>query len=377
MDQAGGHIEAVVIGAGVIGLAVARALALVGRDVILLEENFAIGEETSARNNEVIHAGFLYPEGSLKARLCRPGREMLYEYAAERGIGHKRLPKLMPVFDGRDVTLLEHFLALGRSADVDDLSILEAQEVHALEPELKCHAALLSPSTGIVDSHALMLALQGDAEDNGATIAFGTRVTGGDLGGRSIVIAAEGEGRSTRVSCDILVNAAGLGAERIARSLGSYPINRIPKICFAKGEFYSYSGRTPFSHLIVPPPACMALGGSLTIDMGGQVKFGPDLSFVNAKDYSVAPDAAEKFATAVRQYWPGLDISRLSPGYAGIRPRVTGPEEPPGDWQIEGPADHGIPGLVHLFGMDTPGLTSCLAIANHVLEKLSVGLGSQ
>lgn len=366
------HIEAIVIGAGVIGLAIARALALAGLDVIIIEENSAIGEEASARNNEVIHAGFLYPEGSLKSRLCRPGRDMLYAFAAERGIGHRKFPKLMPAIMPTDIDLLEMFIKLGRAAGVDNLEILSASDVRKLEPEIRCHSALLSPSTGIVDSHALMLALQGDAESRGAMIAFGTKVVGGELRDRTIVVITEGLSGKMQLSCNILVNASGLGAEGIARALNGYPTERIPKVYFAKGEFYSYAGRTNFSHIIVPPPACMAMGGSLTIDMGGQTKFGPDLSFVDKKDYSVDPNAQLKFANAVRSFWPGIDVSKLSPGYAGIRPRVTGPGQPPGDWLIEGPEEHGIAGVVQLFGIDTPGLTSCLAVAHHVLAKLSI-----
>jgi L-2-hydroxyglutarate oxidase LhgO len=366
------HIEAVVIGAGVIGLATARALALAGREVIILEENLAIGEETSARNNEVIHAGFLYPPDSLKARLCKPGRDMLYTYAAGRGIGHRKFPKLMPAITADDIPLLETYLEQGHAAGVDDLQMLSATEVAKLEPGLRCNAALLSSSTGIVDSHGLMLALQGDAEDRGAAIAFGTQVVGGEIVQGRILVEAKSQAGTTRLSCDVLVNAAGLGAEKIARSLAGFPAGRVPKVYFAKGEFYSLSGKPPFSHLVVPPPALLAQGGSLTIDMGGQGKFGPDLSFVERRDYAVAPDAAEKFADAARTYWTNADASRLLPGYAGIRPRVTGPGLPPGDWMIEGPADHGVAGLVHLFGMDTPGLTSCLAIAGHVLEKLDI-----
>lgn len=362
--------QCVVIGAGVVGLAIARALALKGLEVVVLEANLRIGEETSARNNEVIHAGFLYPAGTLKSRLCRPGRDLLYAYCADRGVPHRRTAKLMPAIADEEIGQLHALVELGRHAGVHDLTVLDPSEVGRLEPELDCRGALLSPSSGIIDSHALMLALQADAEEHDCLVSLGSHVESGRITGDGFALAVRSGADVDCIACDILVNAAGLGAEKIARSIEGYPIELVPKIYFAKGEFYAASGIPPVRHLIVPLGATLAQGGALTLDLGGQFKFGPDLSFVGMRDYAVASGAAGKFAAAARRYWPQACADRLSPGYAGIRPRTTGPGEPPGDWQIDGPADHGIPGLVHLFGIDTPGLTSCLLLADHVCTEL-------
>lgn len=367
------RVECAVIGAGVVGLAVARALALSGREVVVLEANLRIGEETSARNNEVIHSGFLYPAGSLKARLCRPGRDLLYAYCADHGISHRRTGKLIPAVSEEEIDQLHHLVNQGLTVGVGDLGILDASDVARLEPAIECHAALLSPSSGIVDSHALMLALQGDAEEHGCVVSVGSRVVNGCITGDGFKLSMKCDGQSTNIECSTLVNAAGLGAERIARHLEGYPAESVPRIHFAKGEFYTCSGAPPVRHLIVPLGATLAEGGALTLDLGGQFKLGPDLSFVDTRDYSVAPDAAAKFAAAARRYWPKASLERLAPGYAGIRPRTTGPGEPLGDWRIDGPAEHGIPGLVHLLGIESPGLTSCLSLAEYVCDKLRSG----
>lgn len=365
--------ECVVIGAGVVGLAVARALALTGREVIVLEANRRIGEETSARNNEVIHAGFLYPAGTLKAMLCRPGRDMLYEYCASRGIPHRRLPKLMPAIAESEVAALHKLVEQGRAAGVDDLAVLDTPEATALEPAMRCHGMLISPSTGIVDSHMLMLALQGDLETHGGVVALGSAVVAGRIGDGGCELQVVADGARTQVACDVLINAAGLGAETIARQLEGYPQTLVPKVHFAKGEFQSCSGRVPFRHLVVPLGDTLAQGGALTLDLAGATKFGPDLSFVETRDYAMAANKSETFATAVRRYWPEMAADRLSAGYAGIRPRITGPGEPPGDWQIDGPERHGVAGLVHMFGVDTPGLTACLSLADHVIHQIGAG----
>lgn len=362
--------ECVVIGAGVVGLAVARELAMAGREVVVLEANRRIGEETSARNNEVIHAGFLYPPGSLKALLCRTGRDLLVAYCCERGVGHRHTGKLMPAVAEEEIAQLGSYVRHGRAVGVDDLAVLDRAEVQALEPAIACHAALLSPSSGIVDSHALMVSLQADAEAAGCTVSLGSRVDGGRVTDTGFEIVVGSDGQSSVIGCDTLINAAGLGAERFARELKGYPADLIPPIYFAKGEFYACSGSPPVRHLIVPLGATLAQGGALTLDLGGQFKFGPNLTFVEARNYTVAPDAAETFAAAARRYWPQASAERMTPGYAGIRPRTTGPGEPPGDWRVDGPQEHGIPGLVHLFGIDTPGLTSCLSLAQYVSGKL-------
>lgn len=370
MESAIDRVECVVIGAGVVGLAIARALALKGLEVVVLEANLRIGEETSARSNEVIHAGFLYPAGSLKARLCRPGRDLLYAYCADHGVPHKRTAKLMPAVVDDEIEQLHALVEQGRAAGVLDLAVLAQSEVAVLEPALDCRAALLSPSSGIVDSHALMLALQADAEELDCVVSVGSRVVSGRITGGGFALSVQSGGEVSSIECGTLVNAAGLGAEQIARNLEDYPPALVPKIYFAKGEFYAASGAPPVRHLIVPLGATLAQGGALTLDLGGQFKLGPDLSFVEMRDYAVAADAADKFAAAANRYWPQACADRLAPGYAGIRPRTTGPGEPPGDWRIDGPAEHGIPGLVHLFGIDTPGLTSCLSLADHVCTKL-------
>jgi len=357
-----------VVGAGVIGLAVARALARRGREVIMVEAADSIGSETSSRNNEVIHAGFLYPKDTLKARLCRPGRDMLYRYCAERGIPHRRVGKLVIATNDEETRQLDRIAATLRDHDVTDVMRVDGSYVRQIEPELSCAAALFSPSTGIVDTHALMLSLLGDAEEAGATIVYQTRVVAASVdGGKIVVDTVGGSDNRFRLSCRTLVNAAGLGARDIALMLPG-AAQDVPRIHLAKGNFFAFGGRAPFSRVIAPLGATLELGGAFTIDMGGRGKFGPDVEWVDNVDYRVDPCRATRFAAAIRRYYPALMDDALRPDYCGIRPRpdraaVT-------DWLVLGPRDRGVPGAHHLLGFDTPGLTACLAIADHVAEQV-------
>ncbi|WP_029008599.1 NAD(P)/FAD-dependent oxidoreductase [Azospirillum halopraeferens] len=366
------RVECVVVGAGVVGLAVARRLALAGREVVVLEAAEAIGTGTSSRNSEVIHAGIYYPSGSLKARLCVAGRDALYGFCAERGIAHRRLGKLIVATDGSQVAKLEAIRRQAAANGVEDLRLLDAAAVRALEPELHAVAALLSPSTGIIDSHGLMLALQGDAEDRGAMIAFHSPLTGGRVTDDGIELAVGGA-EPTRIACTVLVNAAGLGAWDVARGLEGFPAAAVPPRRLAKGNYYAPErGRAPFRHLVYPVPEDGGLGVHLTLDLAGQARFGPDVEWLDgtAHDHTVDPGRAGRFYDSIRRYWPGLPDGCLVPAYCGIRPKLSGPGEPAADFLIQGPADHGIGGLVNLFGIESPGLTACLAIADAVAARL-------
>jgi L-2-hydroxyglutarate oxidase LhgO len=360
--------ECVVIGAGVVGLAVARALALAGREVIVLEAAGEIGSETSSRNSEVIHAGLYYPPGSLKARLSRRGRDLLYAYLGERGIDHMGCGKLVVATSPDEVPFLQAIEARARANRVDDLRWLTADEARALEPEVACIAALLSPSTGIFNSHAYMLSLQGDAEAAGAAFAFVAPVVGGTVGEDAIHLDVGGSS-PTCVACRIVVNAAGLGAQRIATAIG-LPSEQVPPLYYAKGSYFSYFGRPPFQRLVYPVPDEASVGLHYTRDLAGQARFGPDVEWVEAINYDVDGERARRFYAAIRRFWPGLPESALQPGYAGIRPKLQRPGTPPLDFAIHGPETHGIPGLINLFGIESPGLTASLALAEEVLARL-------
>ena len=362
------HVDALVIGAGVVGLAVARALALNGREVMVLEREAAIGTGTSSRNSEVIHAGIYYPTGSLKAQLCVQGRQALYTYCTERGVPHQRCGKLIVANTPTQLAALPAIQTKAIANGVGDLVSLNRDEARSLEPELECLGAILSPSTGIVDSHALMLALQGDLENNGGLVACHSGV-------RELAVTPHGiEVESldgTRLLARTVVNAAGLHACDIARKTRGLDVRSLPKAWYAKGSYFTLAGRSPFSHLIYPAPEPDAhlagLGVHLTLDLGGQAKFGPDVEWTSsADDLQVDASRANVFYSEVRRYWPGLPGGSLQPGYAGIRPKISGPHEAAADFWIQGPGDHGVPGLVNLFGIESPGLTSCLAIGEHV-----------
>jgi len=363
------EIDCAVIGAGVVGLAVARALALAGREVLVLESEGAIGTGTSSRNSEVIHAGIYYPQGSLKAKLCVEGKELLYAYAAERGVPHRRCGKLIVATSPGQADQLDAIRVKAAANGVGDLAMLTAQQAGALEPQLHCVAALHSPSTGIVDSHALMLSLLGDLENAGGMLALKSFITRAECGAGAVVLIAED---GTALRCRSVVNAAGLGAPALARCFEGLPPSAVPVEHFAKGNYFTLSGRAPFGRLVYPVPEPGGLGVHLTIDLGGQAKFGPDVQWVSSPgDLVVDPTRGDGFYAEVRKYWPALPDGALIPGYAGMRPKISGPGEPAADFMIDGPDSHGIQGLVNLFGIESPGLTSSLAIGRHVARLLA------
>ncbi len=362
------RVEAVVLGAGVVGLAVARALAQSGRDVLVLEAAEAIGTVTSSRNSEVVHAGIYYPAGSLKARLCVAGRQALYAYCEAHGVPVRKLGKLIVASDPAEMPALEAIAERAAASGVA-LAMLSAAEARALEPALRVAAALHSPETGIVDSHALMLAYQGEAEAAGAMLAFHAPLDGGEVVGGGIRLDVGGEA-PIALECRVLVNAAGLHAPGLARRIVGIPTQSIPRAYFCKGSYYGLAGRAPFRRLVYPVPELGGLGVHLTLDLGGQARFGPDVEWVEREDYDVDIERAAGFYAAIRRYWPGLPDAALVPGYAGIRPKISGPGEPAADFAILGPAVHGVPGLVNLFGIESPGLTASLAIAEAVLACL-------
>jgi L-2-hydroxyglutarate oxidase LhgO len=333
-------VDCVVIGAGVIGLAVARQLARSGREVIVLEAAEGIGTVTSSRNSEVIHAGIYYRAGSLMALMCVSGKRALYRYCADHGVPHRNCGKLIVATTPKETEKLQSIRAHAEANGVDDMQLLDGEAARALEPALNCDAALLSPSTGIIDSHAYMLALRGDAEEAGAACAFHTPIE--------------------------RARAAGLSAPAVARSIEGMPIELIPSAYLAKGNYFSCSARAPFSRLIYPVPEPGGLGVHLTLDMAGQARFGPDVEWVETIDYAVDPARAERFYPAIRRYWPTLPDGALMPSYSGIRPKIVPPAVATQDFLIQGPRDHGVAGLINLFGIESPGLTSSLAIADHV-----------
>ena len=363
-------IDCIVAGAGVVGLAIARALALAGREVMVVEAAEGIGTGTSARNSEVIHAGIYYPAGSLKARLCVEGRHELYAYCRDRGVAHKRIGKLIVATSEQEIPVLDDIRNKARINGVDDLELLTAPQARALEPALSCTAALLSPSTGIVDSHGLMLALQGDAESAGAQCVFHTPLQSGLVRSSGGFDLQFGGADAMALTCNVLVNASGLHAPSLARQIAGIPASAIPPEYLCKGNYFTMQGRAPFSRLIYPTPHHAGLGVHLTLDLGGQAKFGPDVEWIEQEEYSVDPRRCEGFYEAVRTYWPGMPDASLQPGYAGIRPKISGPHDPAADFMISGPPAHGVPGLVNLFGIESPGLTSCLAIARETLAQL-------
>ena len=363
------RVDCVVIGAGVVGLACARALALAGREVIVLEEAGAIGTETSSRNSEVIHAGIYYAPGSMKAALCVKGKALLYRYCDERGVAHRRCGKLIVATTGEQVAALHKIQAQAAANGVHDLRLLTAVEAKAMEQALHCVAALHSPSTGIIDSHGLMLAYQGEAEDHGAMRALQSPVTGGEVGAQGIVLDVGGT-EPMRIVARTVINSAGLKAQSVAASLRGFPKDLVPPCYYAKGNYYSLASRSPFTHLIYPVPEAAGLGVHLTLDLAGQARFGPDVEWITEIDYDVDLSRAEGFYRAIRDYWPGLKDGQLAPGYAGIRPKLGGPDAPASDFLIQGPGEHGVPGLVNLFGIESPGLTASLALAERVVEIL-------
>ena len=368
-------VECVVIGAGVIGLAVARAMAMVGREVVVLEAMATIGTGTSSRNSEVIHAGLYYPPGSLKAQLCVRGRELLYAYCAAHGVGHRRCGKLIVATEAAQEPGLRVLMERGQACGVHDLQWLSAAEAIALEPALSCTAAVLSPSTGIVDSHGLMLALLGDAQTHGAMLALKSPVRGVRVIDSGFDIDVSGE-EPMRLRAHQVINCAGLHATTLAARFEGLPLTHVPASQWARGHYFACPGRAAFSRLIYPMPNDAGLGVHVTLDLGGQMRFGPDVQWVpmtalGAENYELDPARAAPFADAIRRYWPALPDAALQPAYAGIRPKLSGPGAPAGDFVIQGPAVHGVAGLVNLFGIESPGLTASLAIAEQVAQRLA------
>ncbi len=360
-------VDAVVIGAGVVGLAVARALALQGRETLVLERGSAIGQGVSSRNSEVIHAGLYYPTGSLKARLCVRGRELLYDWCERHGVEHRRCGKLVVATDVAQLDALHCLHRQGQANGVSDLALMDAAQAAALEPQLQCAAALLSPSTGIVDSHGLMLSLQGELERAGGVVALNSEASGLRRANGHWVIEAGG----MELAAACVVNAAGLWAPWLAARTDG--LGRVPGAFICKGSYFTLAGRAPFSRLVYPMPRDGGLGVHLTLDLGGQARFGPDTEWLgmlkdpDGLDYAVNPARADAFYADVRQYWPALLDGALQPAYSGVRPKIHGPGET-ADFRIDGPNEHGLPGLINLFGIESPGLTSCLAIAERVAE---------
>ena len=366
------EVDCVVVGAGVVGLAIARRLAETGRDVIVLEQAATIGSETSSRNSEVIHAGIHYRPGSLMARMCVAGKQALYAYCENHGIPHRRCGKLIVATGRDDLDRLRFIQAHAVNNGVSDLELLDAKAARELEPALHCEAALLSPSTGILDSHAYMLALRGEAEAAGAAFAFRAPFQQGRPVGTQIEIEVGG-GEPTILRCRLLVNAAGLNAPTVAHRIAGIPMDLIPKLYLAKGNYFSCTTPVPFTRLIYPMPEPAGLGVHLTLDMAGQARFGPDVEWIDAIDYNVDAGRAETFYPAIRRYWPTLPDGALVPAYAGIRPKTVTPAVAAQDFVIQGPQQHGLEGLINLFGIESPGLTSSLALGDYVAELTTGG----
>ncbi|KAA0583777.1 NAD(P)/FAD-dependent oxidoreductase [Azospirillum sp. B21] len=372
------RVECVVVGAGVVGLATARRLARAGREVIVLEAADAIGTGTSSRNSEVIHAGIYYPTGSLRARLCVPGRDALYDYCAAHGVEHRRIGKLIVATEESQLPKLAAIRAQAAANGVNDLTEVDAATAMGWEPNLRTVGALLSPSTGIIDSHGLMLALLGDAEESGAMLALQSPLLRSHRTADGFELEVGGA-EPMRLACSALVNAAGLGAWAVARGLEGLDAAHVPPRVLAKGNYYALAaGRSPFSRLVYPVPVEGGLGVHLTLDLAGQARFGPDVEWLGdiaghgegPIDYAVDPVRADSFYGAVRAYWPGLPDHALVPAYSGVRPKLSGPGQPQADFLIQGPETHGVDGLINLFGIESPGLTSCLAIADAVAAEL-------
>jgi L-2-hydroxyglutarate oxidase LhgO len=360
-------MQVLVIGAGVVGLAVARAAARCGHDVVVAEQAGGIGTGISSRNSEVIHGGMYYATGTLRARHSVRGRRLLYAFCAAHGVPHRKCGKLIVATTGAECDKIGALAEQGRINGVEGLELIEGETARAWEPSLSCLAALHSPETGILDGHAYMLALRGGLEDAGGAIAFNTRVEGAERkGGRWSVRLAGGED----ALFDAVINCAGLGAQALARAMPDYPPARVPRLVLAKGNYFSYAGKPAFTRLIYPTPMPGGLGVHVTLDLAGRMRFGPDVEWIEREAYAVDPGRADLFYARIRTYWPGLPDGTLTPDYAGIRPKLSGPGEPQGDFLIDGPAQHGLAGLVQMFGIESPGLTSSLSLADDVIARL-------
>jgi L-2-hydroxyglutarate oxidase LhgO len=362
-------MQVLVVGAGIIGLAVARQAALAGHDVIVAEAEGHIGSGTSSRNSEVIHAGIYYPTGSLRERHCARSRRLLYAYCESHGVPHSKLGKLVVASRPDHIPALEKVFAQGMRNGVEGLRMLSGAEALRIEPALACVAAFHSPETGIIDSHRYMLALVGDIEDRGGALALSTPIDRLALSGAGWRVTFGGR-EAGALTVDAVINAAGHGAQKLALATEDYARERVPRLVLAKGNYFAYSGRPVFSRLIYPLPIPGGLGVHVTLDLAGRMRFGPDVEWIDQFDCDVDPRRAASFYPAIRTYWPGLPDGTLVPDYAGIRPKLTGPGEPPADFMIDGPKDHGLKRLVHLFGIESPGLTASLSLAEEVVARI-------
>jgi L-2-hydroxyglutarate oxidase LhgO len=363
-------MQVLVIGAGVVGLAVGRAAAHMGHDVVVAEATAAIGTGISARNSEVVHAGLYYQPGSLRARHCVQGRRMLYEFCASHGVPYRKCGKLVVAANDAELERVEAIAIRGGTNGAEGLQMIDGKAARALELQLKCRGALYSPETGILDAHAFMLALRGELEDAGGAIAFNTHVLGAERRKGQWSVRFGGI-EAEEFSFDALINCAGLCAQSVARSIADYPAARIPRQVLAKGNYFTFTGKPAFSRLIYPTPMSGGLGVHVTLDLAGRMRFGPDVEWIEQENYEVNPERAGIFYERIRTYWPALPDKSLAPDYAGIRPKLTGPGEPAADFMIEGPDQHGRPGLVHMFGIESPGLTSSLSLAEEVTGYLA------
>ena len=357
-----------VVGAGVVGLACARALAIAGHEVVVAEAAHTIGQGISSRNSEVVHGGMYYPTGSTRHHHCTVGRRLLYAYCDRRGVPYRRCGKLVVATSAEEEAKVVQIHFTGVANGVEGLRLLEGAEARAMEPALSCSAALWSPETGIVDSHALMLSLSAELADAGGEIALNTPVIAVDQDAGGYVVQFGGADPG-KITVDGIVNAAGLGAQRLARQMPFYPADQIPPLVLAKGNYFRFGPRPAFSRLIYPAPVDGGLGIHATLDLAGRMRFGPDVEWVDAEDYRVDPCRAEAFYDRIRTYFPTLPAGSLLPDYAGLRPKLSGPGAPSADFRIDGPERHGLPGLVQLFGIESPGLTSSLSIANDVADR--------
>lgn len=362
-------MQMLVIGAGVVGLAVARTAAEKGHDIVVAEAANAIGTGVSSRNSEVIHAGMYYPTGSVRARHCVAGRRMLYAFCASHGVPHKKCGKLIVATNEAERAKVEQIAAQGKVNGVEGLVMLSGEGARALEPALNCSAALLSSETGIVDAHGYMLALRGALEDSGGAIAFNTSVTGAVRQDGQWIVSFSGSDAGD-MAFDAVINCGGLSAQKIARTMPDYPPARVPKQVLAKGNYFTYVGKPVFSHLVYPTPVNGGLGIHVTLDLAGRIRFGPDVEWVEQEFYPVDPARANAFYAHIRTYWPALKDGTLAPDYSGIRPKLTGPGEPAADFVIDTPARHGLPGLVQMFGIESPGLTSSLSLAEEAVMAM-------
>jgi len=361
-------MQVLVIGAGVVGLAVARAAARKGHDVVVAEAANAIGTGISSRNSEVIHGGMYYPTGTLRGRHCVHGRRMLYEFCAAHGVPHRKCGKLIVATNEAEVEKIHAIEKQGQINGVEGLEMIGGHAARVMEPELFCIGALHSPETGIIDGHAYMLALHGDLEDLGGAIAFNTPVKSAVRKNGQWQVSFGGSGGE--FAFDAVINCAGLGAQGVARAMPDYPAARVPRLVLGKGNYFSYAGKPVFSRLIYPTPIMGGLGVHVTLDLAGRMRFGPDVEWIEGENYDVDPTRAAAFYARIRTYWPGLPDGSLAPDYAGIRPKLTGPTEPQADFLIDTPAQHGLPGLVQLFGIESPGLTSSLSLGEEVAGYL-------